>query len=329
MIIYHVSYRWKAYRFQPHVVISEEEMKRIKDAKAAAFRKTLQTPLYKDEEDDMASSKKTTSVTPTKSMFAMPQWGSPFGSSSPVISSSTTTTSGTTSSHPKDLEELIKLRDMSISPQPATKTFKSSTQASSSSSSESNTGNIPTKSPKSSSSISSATKDIEQEEYTFEEAYIEFDKEPEVASYSGEYETQDKKKMAKVASGESLSEGTEGTWAGEGYESSVSSKDKPFHKYHKRLQRSPEQCLRYWRGAEPLYSSANMPKQVPNCNHCGAKRVAETQLTPALIYLLKCTNDKQESNLEFGTIIVYTCAANCTIEDEPLHQEHIELQKGM
>jgi len=316
---------WRAYRFQPHIVLSEEELAKIKEEKAAAFRKTLQTPVYKDE-DERPSFKKTPSVTPTKNLFAMPTWSSPFGSSSFGSPTSASSAPVTSTSEDQDLEALLKKRDTSLSTQAsaAKKTVSSSSPSL-------NTKSIPSEHvASSSSSLSTTTSSVatisyassSQEDSCFAEAYIEFDKEPEIVSYSGEFHEYEKK--AK----EVLSEGADGTWAGEGYESSVTAKDKPFHRFHKRLQRSPEQCLRYWRGAEPLFSSADKPKNVPLCA-CGARRVPETQLTPALIYLLKCVNEKNETNLDFGTVIIYTCGANCTSEGSPLHLEHMEVQKGV
>lgn len=305
-------FSWKAYRWQPHIVLTEEEIKQIKGAKAAAFRKTLQTPLYKDE-DDKPAAKKTPASTPTKSLFTMPQWVSPFGGSPTPAASPSAPPS-------QDIEELLKIRDLRISPQPQKSASKTPKIISPSTSSQSPESPAKPTEMKDDAPISAATR-LESDEFAFTEAYIEFDKEPEIASYSGSYEGYEKK------ANESLSEGAEGTWAGESYESGVSAKDKPFHRFHKRLQRAPEQCLRYWRGAEPLYSSSNPPKYVPFCS-CGAKRVPETQLTPALIYLLRPENNKHESNLEFGTVIMYTCSANCTQDSSPLHAEHIEIQKG-
>lgn len=295
-------------------------MKRIKDEKAAAFRKTLQTPSYKDE-DDKAAAKKTPATTPVKSVFATPSWSSPFGggfSSGSAFSSpsSSQATAPATLNADIDLDALLKARDKSMEADSKLIKPASSNPSTPSASKEA-------KSQASSSSISSATKE-EVDEFRFEEAFIEFDKEPEIASFSGSYDVGVHEKKA----GESLNEGADGTWAGEGYESSVSAKDKPFHRFQKRIQRSPEQCLRYWRGAEPLYSSANTPRHIPDCP-CGARRVAETQLTPALIYLLKPINPKLEVNIDFGTVIVYTCSANCTPPGQPLHAEHIELQRGM
>lgn len=323
---------WKSFRFHPHVVISEEELKRIKDEKAAAFRKTLQTPHYDNNEDETA--KKTPINTPVKAVFATPAWASPFGGSSsfssgggfsssggfssPSSSSQAPATPSSSAAGPVDLEALLKARDQTIeakSPKPAAPATPSSSKPSTPSAGKEKTQDAP--------SISAATSE-EVEEFRFEEAYIEFDKEPEIASYSGARDTATHEKKA----GESLSEGTDGTWAGEGYESSVSAKDKPFHRFQKRLQRAPEQCLRYWRGAEPLYSSADVPRHVPSCS-CGARRVAEVQLTPALIFMLKPTNPKLDSHLDFGTVIVYTCSANCISPKQPLHAEHIEIQRGM
>lgn len=327
-----LNHSWKAYRFQPHVIIDEEELAAQKAAKAAAFRKTLHTPVA-DDDDNKAGAKKTPTSTPTKNIFSTPAWGSPFGqqSASPMASPSNLLEKKAAEA---DLEELIKLRDLSIAPPKPKASTPSKTSLPLDSASSSSTTTTPTQQPSASDhrssqqekTISKATAAVvaSTTQTHFIESYIEFDKEPEIASYSGEYDTDYTKKA-----NEGLSEGSEGTWAGEGYESGVAARDKPFHRFHKRLQRAPEQCLRYWRGAEPLFSSADKPKAVPQCANCGAPRVPEMQLTPALIYLLKPSEPKQESNLEFGTVIMYTCVANCTSPSRPLFLEHVILQKGM
>jgi hypothetical protein len=330
----YVLYSWKAYRFQPHVVVDQAEVEAKKAAKAAAFRKTLHTPVV-DDEDDKLSAKKTPTVTPTKTLFSTPTWGSPFGGSS--FSSSKTESPSTSSgetTQTKDLEELLKLRDLSIAPKVKTPQSKSSGQNRATSSPKASPSQPPATPSKEDEllAISSATTSQPEETGTqFKEAFIEFDKEPEIATYSSNADEEDDAltQQYKKKVNEGLSEGADGTWAGEGYESAVSAKDRPFHRFHKRLQRSPEQCLRYWRGAEPLLCSADRPKAIPHCSNCGAPRVPETQLTPALIYMLTPINEKDEINIDFGTVIVHTCLANCTKESQPLFPEHIMLQRGM
>lgn len=52
------------------------------------------------------------------------------------------------------------------------------------------------------------------------------------------------------------------------------------------------------------------------CEACGAPRVFECQLMPALVYILQTRLGRQSScqqpvAVEFGTAIVYSCSASC------------------
>jgi pre-rRNA-processing protein TSR4 len=108
------------------------------------------------------------------------------------------------------------------------------------------------------------------------------------------------------------------------FESSV---DKTFQKFSDRIAQNPEQVLRYeFKGQPLLYSGhddvatrfivphgkAGAARGIPRCDSCGAQRVFELQLVPGLIYQL----EKDEAidfddGMEWGTIIVATCANNC------------------
>jgi len=95
--------------------------------------------------------------------------------------------------------------------------------------------------------------------------------------------------------------------------------DPEFHAFSQRMRRAPEQVLRYLHNVgaaedgdpllEPLWcASEGRPTAVPACELCGAPRVAEFQIMPQLLYLLHVPAD---SNLDFGTIVVYACSASC------------------
>ncbi|KIW28668.1 uncharacterized protein PV07_08311 [Cladophialophora immunda] len=108
-----------------------------------------------------------------------------------------------------------------------------------------------------------------------------------------------------------------------------SSLDKAFQKFSDRVAQNPEQVLRYEFKGEPLlYSGADevasrfvVPhgrtgpvKGVPRCESCGGQRVFELQLVPGLIYELEKDDENAmglEDGMEWGTIIVGTCANNC------------------
>ncbi|CAG5125104.1 unnamed protein product [Candidula unifasciata] len=86
--------------------------------------------------------------------------------------------------------------------------------------------------------------------------------------------------------------------------------DRIFYKFMKRLQRCPQQCIRYDRGGDPLLVSHLQDQPVSPCPHCGQRRIFEFQLLPPLIPFLR-TVDGTPCEVEFGTVLVYTCEQNC------------------
>ncbi|XP_051866929.1 programmed cell death protein 2 [Pristis pectinata] len=84
-----------------------------------------------------------------------------------------------------------------------------------------------------------------------------------------------------------------------------------FAKFKKRIASEPDQVLRYCRGGSPLWVSGdNIPtdNDIPNCS-CGTKREFEFQVMPQLLNQLKV--DCLGESLDWGTLIVYTCAQSC------------------
>lgn len=96
--------------------------------------------------------------------------------------------------------------------------------------------------------------------------------------------------------------------------------DKPFQRFADRLAQNPEQVLRYDFGGQPLLYSkkdavgASWPR-VPGCGKCGAERVFELQLTPHAITELEA-EDLSLEGMDWGTIILASCAADCGGEVE-------------
>lgn len=101
-----------------------------------------------------------------------------------------------------------------------------------------------------------------------------------------------------------------------------STMDKEFQKFADRLAQNPEQILRYDFGGQPLLYSkkdsvgAGWPKRVPgSCGACGAARVFELQLTPHAITELEA-DDLSLDGMDWGTIIMASCGADCAGENE-------------
>jgi pre-rRNA-processing protein TSR4 len=109
-----------------------------------------------------------------------------------------------------------------------------------------------------------------------------------------------------------------------------SSLDKSFLRFSTRLGHNPEQVLRYeFRGTPLLYSDTDavaklfpQPSQqqtrprFPRCDSCGSERVFELQLVPHTIAVLEDGREgiglgKDDSGMEWGTIILSVCAADC------------------
>lgn len=112
-----------------------------------------------------------------------------------------------------------------------------------------------------------------------------------------------------------------------GKDSFESSIDKIFQKFSDRIAQNPEQVLRYdFRGQPVLYSGTDdvstrfivphgkvgATRGIPQCEYCSAQRVFELQLVPGLIYELEKDEAMDlDDGMEWGTIIVGTCANNC------------------
>ncbi|KFP07471.1 Programmed cell death protein 2, partial [Calypte anna] len=88
--------------------------------------------------------------------------------------------------------------------------------------------------------------------------------------------------------------------------------DKIFQMFKERVAAEPEQIIRYCRGGEgPVWvSGENIPeeKDIPNCS-CGAKRIFEFQIMPQLLNHLQV--DSLGESIDWGTLVVFTCADSC------------------
>ncbi|CAN9498988.1 unnamed protein product [Ophioblennius macclurei] len=90
--------------------------------------------------------------------------------------------------------------------------------------------------------------------------------------------------------------------------------DQVFSGFMKLISRCPQQILRYSYSGRPLFVTSpppNLSQLTSSCSSCGAARTFELQLMPALVSLLRRMDCSSDSELEFGTVIVYTCSKSC------------------
>ncbi|XP_015667564.1 programmed cell death protein 2-like [Protobothrops mucrosquamatus] len=103
--------------------------------------------------------------------------------------------------------------------------------------------------------------------------------------------------------------------SGEKYEKyEAEKKNQIFYKFMKRISSCQEQILRYSWNGQPLFithPSADLQARIPSCNNCKSKRIFEFQLMPALVNMLKTREN--DTSIEFGTAVVYTCEKSCWI----------------
>ncbi|KAL8586558.1 hypothetical protein ACOMHN_053911 [Nucella lapillus] len=102
--------------------------------------------------------------------------------------------------------------------------------------------------------------------------------------------------------------------------------DRQCYRFIKKLQACPQQCVRYqWKGSPLLISKSSQPLTVSKCERCQAPRVFELQLVPPLIPFLTFPG-QTEPQVEFGTVLVFTCRDSCWTEGQVYREEMCLLQ---
>ncbi|CAD5122408.1 DgyrCDS10836 [Dimorphilus gyrociliatus] len=80
--------------------------------------------------------------------------------------------------------------------------------------------------------------------------------------------------------------------------------DKHLIKFYKYISRLPEQIIRYCYGGDAIPMQEHKANE--KCTNCGGDTLYEVQLMPALV---------QYVEIEFGTVLIYTCSNNCYKSD--------------
>ncbi|GJP63324.1 hypothetical protein CLOP_g20396 [Closterium sp. NIES-67] len=128
---------------------------------------------------------------------------------------------------------------------------------------------------------------------------------------------------------------------GEGYEyDQARTVGRPYLRFKKRLDKHPEQCVRYRFNGQPIWPIApppHLPQASHHCSLCGAPRVFELQLMPPLLFfLLEALRERQAEGsersggggkgwraVEYGelgewewmTVAAFTCSQACDTTD--------------
>ncbi|CAF1396284.1 unnamed protein product [Rotaria sp. Silwood1] len=96
--------------------------------------------------------------------------------------------------------------------------------------------------------------------------------------------------------------------------------DVVFYRFQQKIRYAPDQIIRYDWSGNPLILTkfdGNILSTTQKCRYCQSSCVFEFQLMPALVNFLKIDN---QIGLEFGTVFVYTCSANCWNDNNDLYR---------
>ncbi|KAJ2815858.1 hypothetical protein IWW50_006689, partial [Coemansia erecta] len=92
--------------------------------------------------------------------------------------------------------------------------------------------------------------------------------------------------------------------------------DPAFMQFQRRIQREPDQVLRYARSpgsdvCNPLFvSDANTPAHIDDCELCGEPRQFEFQIMPQMLNHLEL-DSMDPNSVDWGTLLVYSCPRSC------------------
>jgi len=232
-----------------------------------------------------------------------------------------------------DLEELLRLRDLSLqeknTPGGAGKKKKKKQRKPASS-------NV---SPAVTSSSTNAGEEIAQTNPTESVPPTEEDddrfRSPAMWIYVEE-EPEDDNKPADNSSERPLSsiDGADASetaqWSGEKYERNTAY-TKNFSRFLKHTQRAPEQILRYCLGGDALWVTNRDMPTIPPCDVCGAERTFELQLMPHGLNWIGAnlvTGETWNPTLRLagcGSVFVFSCSAFC--EGDKLREELVVTQE--
>ncbi|XP_043286856.1 programmed cell death protein 2-like [Venturia canescens] len=103
--------------------------------------------------------------------------------------------------------------------------------------------------------------------------------------------------------------------------------DEMFHYFLSRIQKNPGQIVRYCRDNKAALPVSPFNESVGTCQHCGAERIFEIQILPTIIPKLRLLpSNGSNFQIEFGTILVFTCSRSCWSPHDLYKEEHVVVQ---
>ncbi|XP_043250407.1 programmed cell death protein 2-like [Colletes gigas] len=116
--------------------------------------------------------------------------------------------------------------------------------------------------------------------------------------------------------------------ASEKYEKSIPMHgDEMFHNFVSQIQKNPGQLLRYSRDNTMPLLLYPISGCVGKCRHCGGEMTFEVQILPTLISkLMLQPRTEKKFQIEFGTVLVYTCIRSCWSTTDLYREEHVVVQ---
>jgi len=138
--------------------------------------------------------------------------------------------------------------------------------------------------------------------------YIVIDDEESIINEAKLHEKKKSKKFADIDEDDDDDETIKG--GKEKYEKTpdIEHGDIVFYRFQQKIRYAPDQIIRYDWSGNPLILTKNDRNITRKCRYCQSTCIFEFQLMPALVNFLRIDN---QIGLEFGTVFVYTCSANC------------------
>lgn len=103
--------------------------------------------------------------------------------------------------------------------------------------------------------------------------------------------------------------------------------DEMFHNFISRIQKNPGQILRYCRDNSAPLLLYPISGAIGKCQHCGGEMIFEVQILPTIISkLILQPRTEEKFQIEFGTVLIYTCLRSCWSTIDSFREERVIVQ---